>query len=169
MLLHSGLQKTFWAEAASTAYHLRNRTPSVPNGFIILLKIGRVHHQVLINSDCLDVQLMQMLNKENHMLRAIKCIFLGYPDGLKGYKLRCIEAGNMRNIISRDVNFKEDEFPLKKLRKDLIQEKHNHGSEETSLEVEFATLSSQNEEIIDDSTLMETSETSRTPLIRAIN
>lgn len=45
--------------------------------------------------------------------RALKCIFLGYPDEVKGYKIWCIEPGSQNIIVNRDVTFKEDEFPLK--------------------------------------------------------
>lgn len=83
-------------------------------------------------------------------------------DGLNGYKFRCIEARNSRNIIRRDVTFKEDEFSLKILSKDAIPKKHNRDSEETSVELELPALSLQNNEIIDDNTYVETSETSHT-------
>lgn len=45
--------------------------------------------------------------------RAVKCLFIGYPEGVKGYKLRCLEPGMERTLISRDVTFVEDEFPMK--------------------------------------------------------
>ncbi|KAG8386411.1 hypothetical protein BUALT_Bualt03G0146000 [Buddleja alternifolia] len=39
--------------------------------------------------------------------RAIKCMFLGYPEGFKAYKLWCLEPGMKKSIISGDVTFKE--------------------------------------------------------------
>ena len=44
--------------------------------------------------------------------RAVKCLFLGYPKGVKGYKLWCLEPGINKCIISRDVIFYEDVMPL---------------------------------------------------------
>ena len=42
--------------------------------------------------------------------RAKKCIFLRYPEGVKGYKLWYVEEGNQKMIISRDVTFNENEM-----------------------------------------------------------
>ena len=40
--------------------------------------------------------------------RSMKCVFLGYKSGVKGYKLWCLETKKL--IISRDVIF--DETPM---------------------------------------------------------
>lgn len=42
--------------------------------------------------------------------RALRCIFVGYPKGIKGYRLWCTEPGNQKIIISRDITFKDEEF-----------------------------------------------------------
>jgi len=39
--------------------------------------------------------------------RAVKCIFIGYLKGVKGYKLWKMELGGSKFIISRDVAFDE--------------------------------------------------------------
>ena len=43
--------------------------------------------------------------------RALKCMFIGYVKGVKGYKLWC--DGHKKCIISRDVVFNESEMAYK--------------------------------------------------------
>lgn len=79
--------------------------------------------------------------------RALKCIFLGYPEGVKGYKLWCLEAGHKKSIISRDVTFNEDDFPYKKAENTgqtaatTTEQRSTHSSTESNIEVELATNS----------------------------
>ena len=40
--------------------------------------------------------------------RALECIFLGYPEDVKAYKLWCLEPRMRKYIVSRDVTFNED-------------------------------------------------------------
>ena len=42
--------------------------------------------------------------------RALKCAFLGYPSGTKGYRLWCVDLKPPKCIISRDVIFNESEM-----------------------------------------------------------
>ena len=44
--------------------------------------------------------------------RAVKCLFIGYPEGVKGYKLWKLEPGETRCIISRDVTFDESKMAM---------------------------------------------------------
>jgi hypothetical protein len=40
-------------------------------------------------------------------LRSKKCIFLGYTDRVKGYRLWCFDPKSHKFIVSRDVVFDE--------------------------------------------------------------
>ncbi|KAL5569169.1 hypothetical protein UlMin_025744 [Ulmus minor] len=43
--------------------------------------------------------------------RTMKCVFLGYPKGTKGYRLWMKDSKGYKVIVSRDVVFKEDVMP----------------------------------------------------------
>ncbi|KAG8478240.1 hypothetical protein CXB51_028177 [Gossypium anomalum] len=105
MLLNANLPKSFWAEAASTAYFLINRSPSV----VIKKKTPQeVWSGNPANySDLKIFGCPAYAHVDNGKLepRSIKCVFLGYKAGVKGYKLWCPE--NRKVVISRDVVFDE--------------------------------------------------------------
>ncbi|KAG8491178.1 hypothetical protein CXB51_014420 [Gossypium anomalum] len=88
MLSNANLPKLFWVEAASTVCFLMNRSPSVavekktPQEIFGCPAYAHVDHGKLEP-------------------RSIKCVFLSYKAGVKGYKLWCPE--NRKVVISRDV------------------------------------------------------------------
>ena len=63
-------------------------------------------------------------------------MFVGYPEGVKGYKLWKLESGETRCIISRDVTF--DESRMTMLSKE--QNDNNSSSENTNFEVEHSEI-----------------------------
>ncbi|KAG8482499.1 hypothetical protein CXB51_024054 [Gossypium anomalum] len=105
MLSNANLPKLFWAKAASTACFLINRSP-----FVAIEKKTpqEVWSGNLANySDLKIFGCPAYAHVDNGKLepRSIKCIFLGYKAGVKGYKLWCPE--NRKVVISRDVVFDE--------------------------------------------------------------
>ncbi|KAG8503196.1 hypothetical protein CXB51_001204 [Gossypium anomalum] len=105
MLSNANLPKSFWVEVASTAYFSINRSPSVA---IEKKTTQEVRSGNPTNySDLKIFGCPAYAHVDNGKLepRSIKCVFLGYKVGAKGYKLWCPE--NRKVVISRDVVFDE--------------------------------------------------------------
>ncbi|KAG8503654.1 hypothetical protein CXB51_001636 [Gossypium anomalum] len=85
MLSNANLPKSFWAEVASTACFLINRSPSVAIEKKTPQEVWSCNH----------------VNNGNLEPRSIKCVFLGYKAGVKGYRLWCPK--NRKFVINRDV------------------------------------------------------------------
>lgn len=103
MLSDSGMPRKFWGEAAKTTCVLINKSPSSAVEFKMpdnkwygkasgydYLRVFGCRTYAHVKQDKLEP-------------RAIKCVLIGYPKGVKGYKLWCTEAGNQRVIISKDI------------------------------------------------------------------
>ncbi|KAG8490688.1 hypothetical protein CXB51_013811 [Gossypium anomalum] len=105
MLSNANLPKSFWAEAASTKCFLINRSPSVA--------IEKKTPQEVWSGNPANYSDLKIFgcptyaHIDNGKLepRFIKCVFLGYKAGVKGYKLWRSE--NRKFMISRDVVFDE--------------------------------------------------------------
>ena len=105
MLSNANLSKSFWAEAASTACFLINRSPSVA--------IEKKTPQVIWFGNPANYSDLKIFGCPAYAhvdngkleLRFIKCVFLGYKASVKGYKLWCPE--NRKVVISKDVVFDE--------------------------------------------------------------
>ncbi|KAL6334097.1 hypothetical protein AAG906_004528 [Vitis piasezkii] len=81
--------------------------------------------------------------------RAVKCIFLGYPKGVKGYKLWIETQGKGKCIISRDVTFNEQDMSKQTPAKDV------EGSDQLQFEVEHETLQPEKSKEISSKTIQE--------------
>src|SRR5438105_10836037 len=105
MLSNAGLDRQFWAEAASTACYLIDRSPSIaidkktpievwsgsPADYSQLRVFGCTAYAYVVNGKLEPI--------------AIKCIFLGYKSGVKGYKLWNPQTKKV--VISRNIIFNE--------------------------------------------------------------
>ncbi|GKA21706.1 retrovirus-related pol polyprotein from transposon TNT 1-94 [Tanacetum coccineum] len=107
LLIQSGLPDSFWAEATVTATYLINRSPSTALEKKTPMDLWSGHpanYEMLRIFGCVAYS---HVNQGKLKPRAIKCIFLGYPDGVKGYRLWRLDDVKPKIIISRDVVFNE--------------------------------------------------------------
>jgi len=108
----AGLPLKFWGECVLTAAHLINRTPSS------VLK-GKCPYEILYHQPpsydhlkvfgCLCFIQIRPTSKDKFAIRSRKCIFLGYPLGMKGWKVYDLETHEI--FISSDIVFHEEIFP----------------------------------------------------------
>ncbi|GJV93371.1 retrotransposon protein, putative, ty1-copia subclass [Tanacetum coccineum] len=120
MLSNAGLSKRFWAEAASTAY----------------LRIFGCPAYAHIDNGKLEP-------------RAIKCIFLGYKSGVKGYKLWCPETKKV--VIGRNVIFNESSM----LQKYSSTNTSVESQQKSSVQVEQSENTLEKENFVDQETSVE--------------
>ncbi|KAL4029866.1 hypothetical protein IC575_008094 [Cucumis melo] len=109
LLTNASLPLKFWG--APQACYLINRSPSTALNLktpqeVSTGKAPSLEHLRVFGCTAYAHVKDGKLNK-----RALKCMFIGYPQGVKGYKLWCIEKGMNKCIISRDVTFNETEMP----------------------------------------------------------
>ena len=111
MMCHADMPQRFWAEAINTAAYLRNRSPTVS------LK-GATPYQCWYNEKpdvshlrvfgCLAYVHVAKSKRQKFDAKSRRAVFVGYPEGTKGYKLFDPVTGQF--IRSRDVIFSEQEF-----------------------------------------------------------
>ncbi|GJZ24612.1 retrovirus-related pol polyprotein from transposon TNT 1-94 [Tanacetum coccineum] len=134
MLSHANLDKDFWVEAATTATYLINRSPhrsldgNIPE---ILWSGNSVDYSNLRVFGC---PVYVHVNEGKLVPRAVKCIFLGYGSGVKGYRVWCPDPKYRKIIHSRDVTFNED--VITNFGKDFVPP-HNVDNNHTEGKVEF--------------------------------
>ncbi|GJX31053.1 retrotransposon protein, putative, ty1-copia subclass [Tanacetum coccineum] len=129
LLIQSGLPYSFWAEATVTTAYLISRSPSTAlekKTPMDLWSGHPVNYEMLRIFGCVA---FSHVNQRKLKPRAIKCIFLGYPEGVKGYRLWRLDDVKPKIIISRDVVFNES-----LMYKDTLK---GAGAADSGKEVEF--------------------------------
>ncbi|KAH9699562.1 hypothetical protein KPL71_024410 [Citrus sinensis] len=143
MLIHSKLPMSLWAEALDTACYIVNMSPSSRINF-------RTPYE-LWSSKPVDYSHLRIFGcptyahvKQGKLeLRAFKCVFLGYPAGVKSYKLWCIDMKPPRAIISRDVVFNEHEMFQNSATENQTIEKEPGCNKKSFLKVELPSSSTE--------------------------
>lgn len=103
MLLVVGVPKGFYGEAAKITCYMINRCPSTALNFKTPQEIWTGKAPSLIHLKVFGCSAYAHVRQDKLEPRAKKFIFLGYPEGVKGYKYWFIEEGSEKVIISRDV------------------------------------------------------------------
>ena len=113
MLISSDLPKSFWAEALNTATYLRNRSPSTANqGMTAFEALTGLKPNVdnLRIFGCIAYIHIPKDERRKLDSKASKCVFLGYSNESKAYRL--FDMVKKKIIVSRDVIFNENDFGL---------------------------------------------------------
>ena len=114
MLYHAHLPLKFWAEAVSTAVYLRNRSPTSSLNDVTPFEAWFKEKPDVSNMKVYGCKAYAHVPDEKRRKldkKSVACVFIGYPNNSKGYKLYDLEARKM--IRSRDVTFMESNFDHK--------------------------------------------------------
>ena len=106
MLAETGFGKQFWAETASTTVYLINRSPTSSLSFKIPEEVWPGKKVIFDHLKRFGCEAYVHVVQDKVSPRALKGYFVGYPQGVKGYRVWLPEDGKC--TVSRNVIFHED-------------------------------------------------------------
>ena len=110
MLIQSKLPKSLWAEVLMTASYLVNLSPSSSLDFKTPFEMWHGKPASYESLKAFGCSAYAHIKQGKLAPRALKGVFVGYPEGVKGYKIWCTDLKPPKCLISRDVIFNEDEL-----------------------------------------------------------
>ena len=137
--LTSGLDRIFWAEALDMACYLVNRSPSKAVDLQIPEELwsGRqVDYSNIRIFGCPAYTLIDSMFRNKLDAKSKECIFIGYRDGVKGYKLW--DPVGQKVIISKNVIFDESKLmsPTESME---VQSTNSEVQNDNEIEVEISS------------------------------
>jgi len=107
MLLSARVSKVFWIEDVSIIAYLINICPLTMLEMKTPEKICTGHFPILYHLRIFGYVAYSHISQGKLDAQVVKCIFLGYPEAVKGCHLWCLELGFKKCIMSGDVVFNE--------------------------------------------------------------
>ncbi|KAH9770981.1 hypothetical protein KPL71_012549 [Citrus sinensis] len=103
------LPMSLWAETLSTACYIVNMSPSSGINFKTPIELWTGKPADYSNLRVFGYPAYAHTKQGKLEPKALKGVFIGYPEGVNGYKLWCTDFKPPKAIISRDVVFNEAE------------------------------------------------------------
>ena len=91
LLLNSCLPNVFWGESITTAADLINRSPHSALEYKTPIEMWHGRPTDYSNLKAFGCLAFVHSRQDKIEPRALRCVFLGYPNGVKGYRLWCTE------------------------------------------------------------------------------
>ena len=107
MLVQSKLPKSLWAETLLTACYLVNLNPTVALDYKTPFELWHGKRTSYDSLRIFGCPAYAHVRQGKLAPRALRGQFIGYPEGVKGYKLFFTDLNPAKCIISRDVIFNE--------------------------------------------------------------
>jgi len=132
LLSNVGLNRSFWGEAINTTCFLINRTPSTAIGLKTPIEIWNDKTTNYSNLRVFGCNAYYHVNEGKLVPRSRKGLFMGYGDGVKGYRIW--SPSEKKVLLSRDVIFDESHLFHPKLEVPIAGTQSCHSPQEKDVE-----------------------------------